>query len=82
MAFKETAEKAEDSIHCPGCGRPLYDRRRDTCGYCGQQMPESQCFSETQIDQIGRQREAEKKKHQAFKNILEAVGPHDHTPIL
>ena len=82
MSLIETTDKAKDQARCPACNRPLYDRRRHTCGYCGQEVAEDQCFSEPQTVRISSQRKAEEKKHQAFKDILEAFGPHDHSPIL
>lgn len=30
---------------CPACDRPLYDRTRATCGYCGAQVPEALRFT-------------------------------------
>ena len=41
----------------PSCGRPLYDRRRLDCGYCGATILESLRLTAAQIEAFEDERE-------------------------
>lgn len=36
------------AFECPSCNRPLYNRRRDTCEFCGVAVPEELLLSPAQ----------------------------------
>lgn len=36
------------AFECPSCNRPLYNRRRDTCEFCGEAVPEELLLSSEQ----------------------------------
>src|SRR5688500_18117329 len=40
-------------IHkCPNCGRPIAERRRRSCLYCGAAIPEELLFSAAEVAQL------------------------------
>jgi ribosomal protein L37E len=43
------------SFKCPACARPLYNRRRKDCEFCGAPIPRSLQFSESQKQRFDRE---------------------------
>lgn len=65
----------ETTFVCPHCRRPVYDRRRADCGYCGQALPEELKLSPEQVADFARQRAKERRQVDAFKNQLDVLVP-------
>jgi hypothetical protein len=42
------------SFQCPTCARPLYNRRRKECEFCGAPIPASLQLTEAQKDRLDR----------------------------
>ena len=45
-------------FECPSCRRPLYNRRRATCEFCGAEVPEGLLLTPEQRGSLGRLRES------------------------
>lgn len=54
------------SFKCPACGKPLYNRRKATCGACGKAVPEHLLLSEDQRQRLAGMRKREEKEHREF----------------
>jgi hypothetical protein len=42
------------SYHCPKCGRVIYNRRLNPCGYCGAALPPELLFSPAEIEVLDK----------------------------
>jgi predicted amidophosphoribosyltransferase len=51
---------------CPACNKPLYNRRRPTCGACGASLPEHLRLSAAQQQRLEAMRQQEAKDHKEF----------------
>jgi ribosomal protein L37E len=58
------------SFKCPACARPLYNRRRKDCEFCGAPIPRSLQFSESQKQRFDRLKADEAKQHRDFIQSL------------
>jgi ribosomal protein L37E len=58
------------SFQCPACARPLYNRRRKDCEFCGALIPRSLQFSESQKQRFDRLKADEAKQHRDFIQSL------------
>jgi hypothetical protein len=54
------------AFKCKNCGRPLYNRRRKTCEFCGRDIPESDRLSVAQMRFVDRLKSEEAKQHHDF----------------
>ena len=54
------------SFKCPKCDRPLYNRRRKWCEFCGSPVPEAQLLSQSQMAALDKLKAAEAKQHKEF----------------
>ena len=68
-------EEEQSVFICPACGRPLYDRRRPDCGYCGRPTPQEMRLTQAQADEIDRQLADERKREDEFKQAVDTLGP-------
>ena len=53
-------------FQCVQCRRPLYNRRRKTCEFCGAAVPERLRLSPRQVAAIERLKAEEAKQHKEF----------------
>lgn len=51
---------------CPTCHRPLHNRRRPACGFCGARIPESLRLSAQKRQFLDDLRSREEKRHREF----------------
>ena len=54
------------TFKCPSCNRPLYNRRRATCEFCGKPIPASHLLSARQRGAIDQLKKDEAKRHREF----------------
>jgi len=64
------------SFRCPSCDRPLYNRRRVTCEFCGATIPQTLLLNQAQIDAIERLKSVEAKDHRDFMTQPALNGAH------
>ncbi len=69
------ADTEQPAFTCPACGRPLYDRRRPNCGYCGKPTPPGMRLTQTRIDEIGKELAGGRKRVVQFKRTVDSLGP-------
>ena len=50
------------SFTCPACARPLYNRRRATCEFCGKTIPASLLLSNAQQSRIAEIRHGDRRR--------------------
>lgn len=53
-------------FRCPKCGRPLYNRRRKTCEFCGTEIPAALRLTDRQIAFVEGLKRAEAEHHRQF----------------
>jgi hypothetical protein len=58
------------SLNCPKCNGVVYDRRRKTCGFCGEELPTELLFSATEIGALDR-KEAEAEQQRLKRKAKE-----------
>jgi len=61
---------------CPACGRPLYDRRRPDCGYCGASVPEALRLTGAQAEAFEDERDQKGRDTERFKRMLDSCCDH------
>jgi len=61
---------------CPSCGRPLYDRRRLDCGYCGAEILEALRMTEAQDAAIEDERLQKGRDMERFTRMLDSCCDH------
>lgn len=54
------------TFKCPSCNRPLYNRRRATCEFCGKPVPDALRLSGDRRAKIDRLKADEAKRHREF----------------
>jgi ribosomal protein L37E len=54
------------SFKCPSCARPLYNRRREKCEFCGATIPDALRLSASQRQFIERLKSDESAQHRDF----------------
>ena len=54
------------SFKCPKCARPLYNRRRANCEFCGATIPQFQRLSTAARQLIDRMKADEARQHREF----------------
>ena len=54
------------SFKCPSCERPLFNRRRKTCEFCGKPIPEAYLLTVSQTAKLDRLKAEEAKQHKEF----------------
>ena len=67
------------SVKCQQCARPLYNRRRKQCEFCGAPILESQRLSPRARQSIDRMKADEARQHREF--MSRNTGPLD-SPII
>lgn len=58
-------------LHCPSCGRLVYNRKADACGYCAAPLPAAMRIDSDvteRWDAARRKRKAEKDRWAKFDN--------------
>ena len=58
-------------LTCPSCGRLLYDRKLETCGYCGARLPPNVRIPGDAVARMAaddRKRKREKERWADFDN--------------
>ncbi len=53
-------------FRCPKCGRPLYNRRRKTCEFCGTEIPAALRLTDRQIAFVDGLKRTEAEHHRQF----------------
>lgn len=59
---------------CPRCHRPIYDRRRPDCGYCGAPLAEGARFSAEQDARVKAMLEEDRRRFREFKEFIQILG--------
>lgn len=55
--------KGAMAFKCPGCGRPLYNRKRATCEFCSAPLPASLLLNAGQQARIEAMKQLEQRLH-------------------
>ncbi len=66
----------EPVFACPACGRPLYDRRRPHCGYCGAAVPEALRLTAAQAVAYEDERRQKGRDMERFTRMLDSYCDH------
>lgn len=69
------------AFKCPGCNRPIYNRRRKACEFCGDAIPDSLLFTSRQSALIERLKTDESKQHREFMERDLHPGSGDHAVV-
>jgi len=51
------------AFQCPHCQRPLVNRRRGTCGYCGGLIPAELLLSDAQQSSLDKLKAQDRRRH-------------------
>ena len=62
------------SFKCPTCERPLYNRRRDACEFCGGFVPYPLRLTKAQLAKIERMKREEDQRHRASMRRIPHTG--------
>jgi len=65
------------SFKCPACERPLSNRRRPTCEFCGEPIPPALLMNPAQAGAIDRLKQAEERRRQLKKLSEKKTGGGD-----
>ena len=60
------------SYLCPKCGRLIYNRRLNTCGFCGEKLPAELLFSPAEIEVLDKKWAELTAEHEKIRARLEA----------
>src|SRR5688572_10218292 len=61
---------------CPSCTKPIYNRRKNRCEFCGTQLPAILLLGEAQKRELVRISQAEKVRHAEWKRDLDRHTDH------
>ena len=60
------------SYLCPKCGRLIYNRRLNTCGFCGEKLPAELLFSPAELEVLDKNMAELTAEHEKIRARLEA----------
>jgi hypothetical protein len=59
---------------CPSCEKPIYNRRVETCEFCGEVIPSELLYSQNEVDNLDKQQTDSLKKRTSGTNSSTSSG--------